>query len=243
MSTTPRIHKMDEEIITNSKGGSQSKISHTPTLVPGEAMVALRRASRADKTPSHVWRTYTLDNLVEKAAECIEHLINNGGISYLEEAFLHIARAVAIEDQKEHAKHTEVPVEALLRIAEVTSLGKLKYGLNNWRKIDYTDQLDHAIAHLWHFQTGDTTDDNLGHTLCRLSFAIAMAPNDEYDFKKVTPSIALQLTETVDTSNLPNTKDSEKVSQENLSTLTIHEQSSVQNSIKNTVPKLDQEIL
>ena len=177
-----RIHNMNEETVVNESGGAQSKIHYTPTLVPGEALRALRRTFI---NTNNEWKTRSIESLIDETVEILEILLDSSENKYLEQAFGLCARAITVEESKAVSRSSTVPSEPALRIAEVTAFGKEKYGLNNWRLIPYTDHLDHAITHLWQWQAGDTSDDHLGHALTRLSFSIAMLPEKDWNFKAI----------------------------------------------------------
>jgi uncharacterized HAD superfamily protein len=65
------------------------------------------------------------------------------------------------------------------KLAEVLANGAAKYSVDNWRLIDVNSHLNHAMSHLAAFKAGDTTDDHLGHALCRIHMAVAkhLRPN------------------------------------------------------------------
>ena len=182
-----RTHNMNEETIVNEHGGAQSKIRYTPRLVPGEAILSLYKEFY--KLENHKWRENKVEALINDAVVTIASLLDTSNFEELETAFLTCAQAITIEEQKENYKESIIPPEPLLRIAEVTAAGVEKYGENNWRLIPYVDHLDHAVSHLWLWQTGDTSDDHLGHALCRLAFSIAMFPANGWDFKEVRTGI------------------------------------------------------
>lgn len=54
------------------------------------------------------------------------------------------------------------------------SEGAAKYGRNNWRRISYEDNINHAITHLMALLIDDDQDDHLEHALTRLAFAVAV---------------------------------------------------------------------
>jgi hypothetical protein len=64
-----------------------------------------------------------------------------------------------------------IPPDVLLGVAAVLSEGAEKYGENNWQAIVVPDHINHALTHIYRFQTGDTSEPHLLHALCRLFFA------------------------------------------------------------------------
>lgn len=67
-----------------------------------------------------------------------------------------------------------VDAKAMFAMTEVLAKGAEKYGKDNWRKIGVDDHINHALAHLYAFLAGDTSDDHLTNALCRAMFARAV---------------------------------------------------------------------
>jgi hypothetical protein len=69
---------------------------------------------------------------------------------------------------------TDLDPLALFRMAQIMAEGSQKYGPPeiNWRLIAERDHINHAIAHLYSYLAGDTTDDHLGHAACRVMGAL-----------------------------------------------------------------------
>lgn len=63
---------------------------------------------------------------------------------------------------------------AMFEMAHVLHSGAIKYGENNWRKIDVRDHINHAIMHGYAYLSGDDSDHHLSHLLCRSMFAQAV---------------------------------------------------------------------
>lgn len=64
-------------------------------------------------------------------------------------------------------------------VFSILAAGAIKYGLDNWMKIDTTDHINHAIRHLRLFLAGDTTENHLGNACCRCLFALYTANHNE----------------------------------------------------------------
>lgn len=69
--------------------------------------------------------------------------------------------------------------KALFEMAKVLHDGAEKYGVNNWRKIPVNDHLNHGIMHAYAYLAGDDTDDHLSHLLCRATFALGVALQED----------------------------------------------------------------
>lgn len=68
---------------------------------------------------------------------------------------------------------------ALFEMAKVLHHGAEKYGANNWRLIDVDDHLNHLLMHTYAYLSGDRTDDHLSHILCRATFALGVALEED----------------------------------------------------------------
>jgi hypothetical protein len=64
-----------------------------------------------------------------------------------------------------------LPVEAVIRVCNILTVGAKKYRENNWRLISQKEHLDHAMQHLLLFNNGDNSEDHLGNAACRILFA------------------------------------------------------------------------
>lgn len=70
--------------------------------------------------------------------------------------------------------------ETLLLIAKTMEYGAIKgnkgkgYPKDNWRKISEDDHINHALAHLYAAELGDTQDDHIAHFYTRIMMAYAV---------------------------------------------------------------------
>lgn len=68
-----------------------------------------------------------------------------------------------------------LPLSAVFAAAEVCAYGAKKYGESldnrNYIKIPTEEHINHAIAHLYAYLSGDVQDDHLGHAIVRCMFA------------------------------------------------------------------------
>lgn len=97
-------------------------------------------------------------------------------------------------------KHSYVPERydlvdgrAMKVLAGVLGTGARKYAVDNWRLIPVADHVNHALAHLYaHLDTERRMEsggeDDLGHALCRLLFAVAMREQSDADQSSVPDS-------------------------------------------------------
>lgn len=68
-----------------------------------------------------------------------------------------------------------IDCRAILSLAKVLAEGELKYGRDNWRKIDAESHINHAITHIYAYLGGDTQDEHLEHAFCRLMMALGVS--------------------------------------------------------------------
>lgn len=71
-----------------------------------------------------------------------------------------------------------IPPRAILKVAEVLHHGAEKYGEDNWHKLSLATCLNHALIHVYAYQSGDRSDDHLGHAACRLLMALELSHGD-----------------------------------------------------------------
>lgn len=72
-----------------------------------------------------------------------------------------------------------IDAKAMFEMAKVLDHGAKKYGADNWRLIDVDDHLNHLLMHTFAYLAGDKTDDHLSHILCRATFALGVALQEE----------------------------------------------------------------
>ena len=72
-----------------------------------------------------------------------------------------------------------IDAKAVFEMAKVLNEGAEKYGEDNWRLIDVKDHLNHLIMHAYAYLAGDRTDDHLSHALCRATFALGVALEED----------------------------------------------------------------
>ncbi len=145
----------DAEVVTNAKGGKQSKSPMAMHLIDPYFLNRIFYTRYGNNSPQ-------IDAIREiaTAIECgdREFLIN--AIQFL----------------------TSSKCEALIRIAKVLQEGASRYAPNNWRLIPQEEHINHALIHLLAAEMGDTQDNHIDHALCRLMMAYATqcSPNFSY---------------------------------------------------------------
>lgn len=143
------------EIVTNAKGGKQSKSPTALHLLDPEFLNGMFYGT--DKVISNISEFMTTGNKMLLITAIIEIQYIIGG-SYL---------------------------DSLITIGKVLKEGARKYAPNNWRLIPQEDHLNHALIHYVAYLLGDTQDNHLEHCMCRLMMAYAIEPTENFSYTGV----------------------------------------------------------
>ena len=155
----------DAEVVTNSRGGKQSKTPMALHLIDPQFL--------KDWVGFLNFNEYNLNNIptaILQVAIFMETLDKTN-----------IFRAITTIEQD--------LTKALIRIAKVLQYGADRYEPNNWRLIPQESHINHALIHLVAHLMGDTQDDHLDHALCRLMMAYATEKSEGFDYNKYIPTV------------------------------------------------------
>lgn len=165
----------DAEIVTNSRGGKQSKSPMALHLVDPNFLSywaknqaeALEYLDEGDSLVVDEDDTckYNCYRAIEHIADCMIQ-----GDTY----FLMFALDDIEVDE----------VKQLTRIAKVLQVGASRYAPNNWRLIPQEEHINHALIHIIAHLMGDRQDEHLDHALCRLMMAYATEKSEGFDYGK-----------------------------------------------------------
>lgn len=170
----------DAEIVTNDKGGKQSKTPMALHLVDpnflkawaqGQIEVLLNIEDNFGKPHG---RDLVNEEEYYTAVKFIADFMKTGDYINLSHAM------IMIEDNN---------IKRLTRIAKVLQYGADRYEPNNWRLIPQESHINHALIHIIAHLAGDTQDDHLDHALCRLMMAYATDKSEGFDYNKYIPTI------------------------------------------------------
>lgn len=145
----------DAEVITNEKGGKQSKTPMALHLVDPDFFLKIHEFKDVD---------------IKLAVKAICDFMKNGDKDALIVAMVELE--VFIDE----------PI--LIRVAKVLQEGADKYEPNNWRLIPQEQHLNHALIHLLAASMHDTQDNHIDHALCRLMMAHATEPSENFSYTK-----------------------------------------------------------
>lgn len=73
-----------------------------------------------------------------------------------------------------------IDAPALFEMTGVLYTGAKKYGDDSWRRIPVEDHLNHLLAHVYAYLSGDRSDDHLSNIQCRAMFAQGKALRPEF---------------------------------------------------------------
>lgn len=155
----------DAEIVTNERGGKQSKSPMALHLVDPQFL--------KDWVGFLNFNEYDLNNVptaILQIAVFMETLDKTN-----------IFRAITTLEKD--------LTKALTRIAKVLQVGADRYEPNNWRLIPQESHINHALIHLVAHLMGDTQDDHLDHALCRLMMAYATEKSEGFDYNRYVPTV------------------------------------------------------
>lgn len=147
----------DAEIVTNEKGGKQSKAPMAMHLIDPEFL-----------------RRWFQDN--NRVIENITDYMIQDNLGYLTQAIYecHVELTGSVENED----------MALVTIAKVLQEGAKKYSPNNWRLIPQEEHLNHALIHYLAYKLGDKQDDHLEHCMCRLMMAYATEKSKGFEYNR-----------------------------------------------------------
>ena len=73
-------------------------------------------------------------------------------------------RCNAVAGSDKPCRYDLISTVGLRRLAETYGEGSIKYGDRNWEKgIPISDLMNHLIAHINHYNSGDRSEDHLAH--------------------------------------------------------------------------------
>lgn len=158
----------DAEIITNEKGGKQSKAPLAMHLIDP---------------------CFLADYAENKAAELEETSDDSDNKIYAWGSIYHIAKFMQTNNDKTYLdvaitylELTQPQKDTLESISSVLQYGASRYKPNNWRLIPQEEHINHALIHIYAFILGDTQDDHIDHALCRLMMAMATEKSPDFSY-------------------------------------------------------------
>ena len=163
----------DAEVVTNARGGKQSKTPMAMHLLDPEFLKSW--ADDCSKALEYTDR----DDCV-----CVDDEDDENHRCY--EAIFYIAMFMQTKDKYFIQYAADVlemdSLKQIIKIAEVLQYGASRYKANNWRLIPQEEHINHALIHIVAQISGDTQDKHLDHALCRLMMAYATEQSDDFEY-------------------------------------------------------------
>lgn len=163
----------DAEIVTNSRGGKQSKAPMAMHLID-----PLYLENWADNLAQELefedeGESTTVDEKDVDKHSCycaIKWIAMHMNLNELD--YLQWAADCLCGDE----------LQKLMRIAKVLQYGASRYAPNNWRLIPQEEHINHALIHIIAHLAGDTQDEHIDHALCRLMMAYATEKSEGFEY-------------------------------------------------------------
>ena len=78
-----------------------------------------------------------------------------------------------------------IPPRALMAVGHVRYVGhdELGYDDENYKKIDKLDHIGRALSHIYSYLAGDTSNEHLSHSACRILMALELDEIEKEDDK------------------------------------------------------------
>ena len=163
----------DAEIVTNERGGKQSKAPMAMHLIDPQFLEEWANNKAKELEYEDEGESTCVDEGCEfehgcyRAIENIAFFMQNDNKLYLELAL------DALETDE---------LNRMIKIATVLQYGASRYAPNNWRLIPQEQHINHALIHILAEIMGDTQDDHLDHALCRLMMAMATSTSPNFSY-------------------------------------------------------------
>lgn len=163
----------DAEIVTNSRGGKQSKSPMAMHLVDPQFLKDFA-ADRAEALEyEDEGESTRVDDEDADAYRCYRAIENIADFMILDDNKFLIWAIDDLEPEE---------MEQIIRIAKVLQVGADRYEPNNWRLIPQESHINHALIHIVAHLAGDRQDEHLDHALCRLMMAYATEKSPDFDY-------------------------------------------------------------
>lgn len=163
----------DAEIVTNEKGGKQSKSPMAMHLVDPVFLMKWADMEAKNFEYEDEYECNCVDEEDREAHNCYEAIywiarfMDDGDKSMLQYAF----------DELEDSE-----LQQVIRIAKVLQIGASRYAPNNWRLIPQEEHINHALIHIIAHLAGDRQDEHIDHALCRLMMAYATKKSEGFNY-------------------------------------------------------------
>lgn len=163
----------DAEIVTNERGGKQSKSPMAMHLLDPNFLIDFAKNKAEELEYEDEGESTCVDGEDIDKYRCYKAMEFIGNFMLLDDKmFLQYAMD----------KLNCEELQQIISIAKVLQYGASRYKANNWRLIPQEEHINHALIHIIAHLAGDTQDDHLDHALCRLMMAYATEPSEKFAY-------------------------------------------------------------
>ena len=160
----------DAEIVTNEKGGKQSKSPMAMHLLDPEYLKdVFEDMSLSIDSP------YNMTEL-----ERTQYELARAGMQ-ITDGMIDPVNIINCIDRAMYLIQPDL-FKQITEIAKVLQYGAERYAVNNWRLIPQEEHINHALIHLIAAMMGDTQDDHINHCLTRLMMARATEQSEGFSY-------------------------------------------------------------
>lgn len=163
----------DAEIVTNSKGGKQSKSPMAMHLIDPNYLIDFARNKAEELEYEDEGESTCVDGENVDAYRCYRAIEFIGDFMLLDDK-------IFLQYAMDEINYEEL--QQIVSIAKVLQYGASRYEANNWRLIPQEEHINHALIHIVAHLMGDRQDEHLDHALCRLMMAYATEKSEGFEY-------------------------------------------------------------
>lgn len=163
----------DAEIVTNERGGKQSKSPMAMHLLDPNFLIDFAKNKAEELEYEDEGESTCVDGEDIDKYRCYRAMEFIGNFMLLgDKMFLQYAMDELNCEE----------LQQIISIAKVLQYGASRYKANNWRLIPQEEHINHALIHIIAHLAGDRQDEHIDHALCRLMMAYATKKSDDFDY-------------------------------------------------------------
>lgn len=163
----------DAEVVTNSRGGKQSKSPMAMHLLDPNFLIDFAKNKAEELEYEDEGESTCVDGEDIDKYRCYRAIEFIGN-------FMLLGDKIFLQYAMDELNREEL--QQIILIAKVLQYGASRYKANNWRLIPQEEHINHALIHIIAHLAGDRQDDHLDHALCRLMMAYATEPSEKFAY-------------------------------------------------------------
>lgn len=163
----------DAEIVTNERGGKQSKSPMAMHLLDPNFLIDFAKNKAEELEYEDEGESTCVDEEDIDKYRCYRAMEFIGNFMLLDDKmFLQYAMDELNCEE----------LQQIISIAKVLQYGASRYAPNNWRLIPQEEHINHALIHIIAHLAGDRQDEHIDHALCRLMMAYATEKSEGFEY-------------------------------------------------------------